>query len=68
MTRDLMTTTDLAALLGVPTERIRDWQRRGLVTKRGRRGRVNLYDRNEALAVEAAIHRRKSNRRKDDPA
>lgn len=68
MTRDLMTTTDLAALLGVPTERIRDWQRRRLLTKRGRRGRVNLYDRNEALAVEAAIHRRKSNRRKDDPA
>lgn len=64
MTRRTYTTTDAAAVLGVPRAAIKDWKRRGKVRPvdaiagRGRGGVVPLYDLEELRPLATAYHER----------
>ncbi|NNH21654.1 helix-turn-helix domain-containing protein [Pseudokineococcus marinus] len=49
----LLTTADAALLAGVSPATVRDWQRRGLLKARGRRGRSSLWAADDILDVEA---------------
>jgi len=54
----LITTADAAQLAGVAPATVRDWQRRGLLKARGRRGRSSLWAADDVLDAEVLAHRR----------